>query len=59
METNDPRAILQLPKEERRARLQAQAAQGQHLYAPGSELISWTEEFVDDDIIDDDDLDDE
>lgn len=50
---------MQLPKEERRARLQAQAAQGQHLYAPGSELISWTEEFVDDDIIDDDDLDDE
>ena len=45
---NDPRAILQLPKEQRQARLQQQAEHAQPLYALGSSLTEWTEEFVED-----------
>ena len=48
LDANDPRAILQLPKEQRQARLQQQAEHAQPLYALGSSLTEWTEEFVED-----------
>jgi len=42
----DPRALLARPKAERAALLREQAREAQHLYEPGSELMEWTEEFV-------------
>ena len=49
---SDPRVFLRLPKHKRDALLAQQAEQARGLYAPGSDLIEWTEdyrdEFVDD-----------
>lgn len=44
---------LELPKGERDELLKCQAAELTDLYQPGSELLSFTEDFVDDELVDD------
>jgi len=46
----DARTLLTLPEDQRSEILRSQAENAQDLYAPGSELIEWTERFVEDDI---------
>lgn len=46
--SGDPRALLARPKMERAALLREQAREARHVYEPGSELMEWTEEFVED-----------
>ena len=43
---------LELPKSERDELLKRHAAELADLYQPGGELVSFTEEFVDDDVVD-------
>lgn len=45
------RAFMKLPLEERRRILAKQAENMARFYQPGSELMEWTEEFVDDDLV--------
>jgi len=44
----DPRALLTRPREERARILEVQARTAAELYAPGSKLLEWIEEFAED-----------
>jgi hypothetical protein len=49
----DRRALLKLPVEERGKLLARQAAALEDLYRPGSELMEWVEDYVDEgDLVD-------
>ena len=46
MNTSNPVEFLKLPKAQRRKLLAQQAEEVAHLYQPGSELLEWTENYV-------------
>ena len=48
IDLSNPIEFLKLPKAQRRKLLAQQAEEVAHLYQPGSELLEWTENYVED-----------